>query len=82
MKINKKFGKFWKPSGASPQTPPGALPRDPGRGLQASLQPPAGAPSEPLPIDSPHPNQNPEAASVTQYVVGSSLKIDTLILLN
>ena len=37
MKINEKFGKFWKFSGASPKTPLGAL--DLGRGLQAPCNP-------------------------------------------
>ena len=51
-------GKFWKFFGISTQTPPGALPLDPGRGAASALQPLSGVPSEPLPLDSPEPKSS------------------------
>ena len=55
-----QIGKFWKNIGKA-QTHQGLCPWTP-QGLQAPLQPPAGAPSKPLPLDPP--NQDPGAANV------------------
>ena len=61
MKTHEKSGNLCKFSATSPQTPPGSLLLDEGRELQARLQPPVGAPSDPGSID-PR-KQNPCAAN-------------------
>ena len=43
------------------------FPPDPGRGKQSPLQPPAGAPFEPLPLDPPTPNQYSGATNALIY---------------